>query len=101
RKYVSMAGDPDPDVDPVDPVDPEVGAATLTNKLKTAFKQEAATEKVTAPALADLYAKYAVESELKKYTTWGALETAMRTDAKTFGVAGSLIKTQTVIHDFL
>ncbi len=91
----------DPDVEPdVDPK-PDVEAATLTSKLKAAFKLETSDEKPLAPKLRDLYGKYANETELGKYNTYGSLETAMRKDATEYGVAGKLTETQTAVATYL
>lgn len=104
RKNLVLGAGPDPDV-PVDPdvppVPPDVGAATLYSKLLAAYKLDPANDRVAAPKLADLYSKYANETELSKYATWDKLEAAMRADAKEYGVAGNLVKVQTAVHDYL
>jgi hypothetical protein len=82
-------------------VEPDTNAATLTNKVKAAYKQEVESEKPLIGTFALLYAKYAQEAELSKYATWGDLDAAMRKEIADSGAGGKLIKVQTVVGEFL
>ena len=78
----------------------DVGAATLTGQMKTAFKDETADEKLLAPKFADLYRSYAIQTNWEG-ASWGELFSNMSEDAKKAGLTGKLLKTQEVVQAYL
>lgn len=81
---------------------PDTEAATLTSKLKVAFKTDPADEKHMVTKLRDLYALYTNESEVARYETWGKLNEAMAATAKTYGFTSpKILATQTAVSEWL